>query len=113
MSLDDPADPTGAGPAPAQLCGGGYCLTCGGHRRRVRRGQSSAAPLSPARNGPCVVAQLQGLAAAPTSATSPIGCPVLGMGALPGRSGNHGALAQEPPASMAWQARPLSQEGSD
>ena len=50
-AADDPADHAGAGPATAQLCRGGYRLARGGHRRRVRRGRSAAAPLSLARGG--------------------------------------------------------------
>ena len=100
VCLDDPADHTGAGPATAQLCCGGYRLAHGGHRRRVRRGRSAAAPLSPARTGLCGVTQVQGVAAASIAATPPVGCPVPST-EYPGHSGNHDTLAQELPASLA------------
>ena len=100
VCLDDPADHTGAGPATAQLCCGGYRLAHGGHRRRVRRGRSAAAPLSPARTGLCGVTQVQGVAAASIAATPPVGCPVPSTEYL-GHSGNHDTLAQELPASLA------------
>jgi hypothetical protein len=60
----------------------------------------------------CAVARLQGRAAAPASAPSPLRCPVLGMGAPPGAQprSRHARAPGSPAPSTRW-AMPFSREG--